>query len=338
MIKVIENKKDWDLWLSSIENFDFYHTYDYHNVFANANQKPILFVHEHENTSIGLPFFKRSLSNGYYDLASVHGYLGPIGKNVSQNFDNAVFYDELQNKLREEHIVTVFSKLNPFIPYQAIILKGLGSIETVGELVCFNQVESDEQQLKDYNRNTRQVLKKLKSNSSVVKGRKDDISDFIYLYHKSLDRLGAKELFYFDSKYFSALYDSSFFHTEILYTIDNKSEEIMAGGLIITTNDIAHIELAFTVEKFYKSSPLRLLFDYCRENYKGHGVRFLNLGGGSGGRDGSLMKFKASFSKNYVDFNVWKYIVMPDVYWEMLTKEQREVESGFFPKYRLKIA
>ncbi|RDY57578.1 GNAT family N-acetyltransferase [Flagellimonas nanhaiensis] len=339
MIKIISNKVEWDEWLSQMDYLDFYHTYDYHQLFCTPSEMAILIAYENGNTRIGLPMVKRNLGNGYYDLTSVHGYVGPIYKNVDCDIDNTNFSKKLKNILQKEKIVTVFSKLNPYIPMQNTILENIGQTENVGELVYFDQTANDEDQCSAYNRNTRQILKKLKKTSKVKVGNTEsDIETFIAHYHKSLDRLKAKQLFYFGAQYFKTLAESDFFSSEVLFTVDSETDEIMAGALLIQSKKIAHIELAFSVEKYFKSSPLRLLFDECRQRSKKEGTTVLNLGGGIGGREGSLMKFKSSFSQNYAKFNVWKYIVEPDVYKSMLTQEQKDADTNFFPKYRLETA
>lgn len=336
MIKIIEHRNEWESWLLKMDHFDFYHTYDYHHLLSKPTENVILIAYEQQDIMIGLPFIKRDLGNGYHDLTSIHGYLGPISKNVDGSFENSDFKIALQDLLQRENIVAVFSKLNPFIPSQCNILKDIGAIEHVGELVYFDQTEKEEIQRSAYNRNTRQVLKKLRRECIVKIGDfHADLHSFIFYYHKSLDKLKAKPIFYFNEDYFDALAQSSLFESEILFTMDKQTHEIMAGVLLIKTNQIAHIELAFTVEKFLKSSPLRLLFDECRKRYRRDNIKILNLGGGRGGKQGSLMRFKSSFSKNYANYNVWKYVVIPEVYEYLLTPEQKGIDSDFFPKYRL---
>ncbi|WP_420322294.1 GNAT family N-acetyltransferase [Flagellimonas sp.] len=339
MIKIIEHKGEWDKWVSSMDHFDFYHTYDYHQLLCNIDEKVLLIAYEQGTTQIGLPVIERTLENGYKDLTSVHGYLGPVHKNLDHDFENKDFSKALKNLLESKKIIAIFSKLNPYVPMQNAILKNMGRIENVGELVYFDQTSNEEEQRTAYSRNTRQVLKKLRKNSYIRVGDlKKDLKAFIKYYHRSLDRLKAKSLFYFDENYFTTLFNSNFFTTDILFAVNCETNEIMAGALLIETKEIAHVELAFTVEKYFKSSPLRLLFDECRKRYKKNDVKFLNLGGGTGGREGSLMRFKSSFSKNYAAFKVWKFVVMPKAYENMLTEEQKNTESNFFPKYRLKTA
>ncbi|MEP3444069.1 MAG: hypothetical protein ABJN53_04670, partial [Flavobacteriaceae bacterium] len=71
------------------------------------------------------------------------------------------------------------------------------------------------------------------------------------------------------------------------------------------------------------------------------GFTYFNLGGGVGGNEDSLFRFKSSFSKDFKAFKLWKYIVDQDKY-EELVKMKNEIKcntinsecSGYFPCYR----
>lgn len=336
MINLIKDKTTWDHTLKDIGNYDFYHSYDYHHILKKENEIPILIVYKSDKTSIAIPFLERKINDTYYDLTSVHGYLGPISEGITQDFDSTGFQQAFKELLENKKVVSVFSKLNPFIANQNEILNNLGSIQNIGELVFYDQHADDEIQLKGYNRNTRQKLKQLKK-SCHVNIVEDDrgIEKFIELYHDSLVRLCAKKIFYFDKAYFKTLLNLKSSNAKMIVAIHNETNEIAGGVFCIATRDIAHIEVAFTNKDYYKESPVRILFDESRKLFKLNNEKYLNIGGGSGGREGSLMRFKSSFTQNYKDFNIWKYIVLPEVYEALLTKEQKKTEQEFFPKYRL---
>lgn len=335
MIRTLTEKQVWNDWLKAMDDYDFYHTYEYHQLLDKNSNIPVLFAYEEGNQKIGIPFIKRKITEETYDLTSVHGYLGPVSKNVDSNFDNSKFLEAFQQWLEELGIVSVFSKLNPFIKHQEQILNGLGNIEEVSEVLFFDQTQNEDSQLKVYNRNTRQKIRQLRDVSYVKEATsEEEIEDFISLYHKSMDRLDAKKMFYFEPDYFTVLRESDMTKAQIFLSIHKESNDIMAGVFCTQTSSIAHIELACTNEDYFKSSPVRILFDECRKNYKGDTLKYLNLGGGSGGREGSLMRFKSSFTKNYSTLKVWKYISNQNKYDSLLSQAQRKSPSNFFPKYR----
>jgi hypothetical protein len=338
MIKIIRTEEEWTSWLHKMDSYDFYHTYEYHNILKKQHEEPLLIIYEADQATIGIPLVKRKIKDAYFDCTSVHGYLGPISKGISYDFDNAKFALELSKILKKENVVSVFSKLNPYIEFQREILSSIGKTECIGELVYYDQEQSEETQLKQYNRNTKQKLRQLK-NICTVKNVIDEekIYSFINYYYKSMKRLMAKEVFFFTYEYFSGLLHSNNFKAKMLLAIHNETGEIMGGVFCTNTKEIAHVELAFTNESYYKESPIRILFEECRKFYKNGQLKYLNLGGGSGGREGSLMRFKSTFTQNYKEFCIWKFIVIPEVYEKLQTKQQVKIESDFFPKYRLTI-
>lgn len=335
MIDIINTEKDWDKILLEIGGYDFYHTYGYHKVLCKEEEEPILVLYNEENIRIALPFLKRKVNNEFYDLTSAHGFVGPVSYGVEEDFDNKNFRILFGNLMVSENIISVFSKLNPFIKGQNLILKGLGQVELVGELIYFNQEMDDETQRSHYNKNTRRTLKKLRETATVrVSNSVEDIPAFVELYHATMNRLNAKDVFYFDHDYFAHLIDSELVDCKFLFATDNETKDIIAASFVAHSSEICHLELVATNENYFKYGPSRILYDEARTMMKNDQIKYLVLGGGTGGRDGSLMKFKASFTQNYIDNSIWKYISIPEVYHAIQTDTQKNSDTRFFPKYR----
>ncbi|RYC51438.1 GNAT family N-acetyltransferase [Flagellimonas olearia] len=336
MIDIIYKKEDWNKVLLEIGKYDFYHTYDYHVALAKKGEIPILIVYWEQEKKIAFPFIKKNVYGKYSDITSVHGYLGPIQCNVDSDFDNAGFKSSFENLLISENIITAFSKLNPFIKGQDEVLNALGNIEAIGELVYFDQQMDDETQKSFYSRNTRRSLKKLRQTATVVERKTPkDIDDFIKIYHQTMDRLGAHKKFYYGNEYFDRLVNSNLFNCKILFAIDDETKETIAAAFATHSCEICHLELICTNEDFSKYGPSRIVYDEARAILKNEQIKYLVLGGGSGGREGSLMKFKSSFTQNYIDYRIWKYIAIPDIYESIQTDFQKSVDSDFFPRYRI---
>ena len=87
MIRIIRDKKEWDSFLDNVDFYDFYHTYDYHELSIKKDQESILITYSQNDTLIGLPFIVRQISDtDYKDLTSVYGYAGPVSKNFDEYF------------------------------------------------------------------------------------------------------------------------------------------------------------------------------------------------------------------------------------------------------------
>ena len=88
MIKIITSKTDWETALSEVKFFDFYHTYDYHQISKTALEEPVLVSYRDQNTLVLLPLLlRRIFDSEFYDATSVYGYSGPLGHGLDENFD-----------------------------------------------------------------------------------------------------------------------------------------------------------------------------------------------------------------------------------------------------------
>ena len=335
MIRIVEDKKTWNGLLSQMPEYDFYYTHEYHVSLVKTGEVPILIHYQSEEKIVLFPFLKRDVDGRCFDLISVHGYLGPIAN--SGEVDIPAFQAELMALLRSENIVSVFTKLNPYLDGPLKLLNGLGQTEQVGELIYYDQTEDTATQLSKYSRTTGQRLRKLRRIAYVREVTSEqELDQFVSLYHENLDRLKAKDLYYFPKAYFKSLINSEIVDARALFAIDKETEKIMGGAFCVGSRNVAQLEIVFTEEAYYNLSPVRLLYDECRELFRSS-IKYLNLGGGTGGREGSLMKFKATFTQFYADYTVWKLTVLPEVYDSLQTKRQRVIESSFFPKYRLPV-
>ena len=81
------------------------------------------------------------------------------------------------------------------------------------------------------------------------------------------------------------------------------------------------------------------MLDFARRLFTREGREILHLGGGLGGREDSLMLFKAGFSDRRHPFRTWRWIVLPEAY-ARLAAARAARRAGpapspdFFPAYR----
>ncbi len=95
-IEIIKSKIEWDNFLKEVENYDFYHTYDYNSLSKSDNETPILLKYKENDVLIGIPLLLRNIPNTQYkDATCVYGYSGPISKNIPDGFDNSQFKEVL---------------------------------------------------------------------------------------------------------------------------------------------------------------------------------------------------------------------------------------------------
>jgi lipid II:glycine glycyltransferase (peptidoglycan interpeptide bridge formation enzyme) len=335
MIEIIKNKKEWDSFLDKVDYHDFYHTYDYHKLSIQKDEEFILLTYSENDTLIGLPFIVRQIPDSKYkDITSVYGYAGPVSKNYNEHFDNLKFSVALDSYLKNQKIVSVFSRLNPFINFQHNILKGIGETRHLGKIVNIDLTEPLDVQRQKYQRRIKSQINKARRMCTVKKAStNEEVLDFIDIYYKNMDRVQARSSYYFKPDYFFKFLESKTLQTDLLITTLNETNEIIAGAMFIKTNNIVQYHISGSKEEFLDIAPIKLLIDEMRilatlENYQ-----YFNLGGGYGSLNDSLLRFKLSFSKKTADFYLWQYVVNQELY-DNLTNSKQVKQLDYFPEYR----
>ncbi|WP_127019360.1 hypothetical protein [Flagellimonas beolgyonensis] len=335
MIFEVFDEKKWDSVLLRIGHYDFYHTFKYHFYNRKSEEAPILIVYENNGTLIAFPFLKRSIDDECSDLTSVHGKVGPVAKIAKSTFDNTDFKKEFEEYLIDHNIVSIFSKLNPFIKGQHAILSGLGEIVCTGENMYFDQLESEEEQIEQYSKSTRKKIRRLQEYAIVRECENDEEIDFfIEQHYRNMERIGGSEEYFFSKEYLKSLFEYEMVNAKILFAVNTENNEIMAGKLNVQTNQIVESEIGWTVDKYRDNSPMAILWDEARRMFKNEEIVCINMGGGPGGRNGGVMLGKRRFTKHYINFHIWKYIVDLEKYNALCSEEQLISNSDFFPKYR----
>lgn len=335
MIEVITTKEEWDLLINKVDAYDFYSTYDYHSISHTSDENPILIKYSEKDIIIGLPLLIRKIQNTpFFDATSVYGYAGPISKNITENFDNHLFKKELFNFFIEKNIISVFSRLNPFIAHQNRILNTIGEVKIKGDVVMIDLSEELDIQRQHYQKRIKSHINKARRICSIKKAEsKADITAFIDLYYENMERVDAKKSYFFSEDYFYKFTHIDDCEIEILLATLNETHEIVSGAMFVKTKDIIQYHLSGTKTEYLDTAALKLLIDEMRilgtnENYK-----VLNLGGGLSSNDDSLLRFKKSFSKTLKSFSVWQCIVNDKIYNELI--ESVKIDNNeYFPGYR----
>ncbi len=336
MIEEITSKKEWDKLIGKFNNHDFHHGYDYHDI-SKEDGTPTLLKYTEAKTIIVLPLLIRSIKGTKYkDATSVYGYAGPLTMNVTHSFNNSNYKLSLLSYFKNNDIISVFSRLNPYIPLQQEVLREIGDTSSTGKVVNINLSNTLEHQVKSYSRRLRGQINKLRKNCSVISAsNKEELQTFIGIYNENMDRVQATPQYYFDDKYYTKLTESVNLNTKILLAVHNETGEIIAGSMFIAGTDRIHYHLSGTKTKFLSMMPTKLLIDEMRILACEKGYVNFNLGGGLGGEADSLFDFKTKFSKDLKSFYVWKLIVNRKIYNELSTEDSSCENSDYFPAYRI---
>ena len=334
---IVRTKAEWDAYVKRSYNYEVYHTWYYHSL--NMEGEPVLFIYEEESLFIAFPLIKRNIEeSSQYDMTSVYGYAGPIS-----NIDFAdippstieCFKQEFSNFLKAEQCVCAFTRLYPFLNQQCL-LENIGGVFPNGSTIYMDLSLSIEDQRSRYDKRLKRQIKKLRESGYTIKKAvsSHEIAEFTEMYHKNMDRLGANKSYYFDEKYFAGLLNENEFKNELVLIYDGN--EMICGALILISENVVRNHLSATSEKYLKESPSKLLTDEISLIGRKLGKKIFHLGGGVGGKEDSLFKFKSHFSDLRINDRIWCYVNDQESYNELIHKKGLELneQSTFFPAYR----
>lgn len=336
-IEIIKNKENWDCFLEEIGNYDFYHTFDYHHISKSTSDKAILIKYKKNDVLIGLPLLIREIEgSNYFDAISVYGYSGPISTDLSATFDSSHYKNCLTEYFLQNNIISVFVRLNPFIPFQNTILNNLGTLENLGKVVNIDLTIGLAEQRVKFHRSAKNQINKAKKLCSVKRAvTPEEINTFKDIYVNCMKGLNAKSHYFFEEDYYQKLNTTKDFETETLLVIENETGTAVAGSMFIKTKSIVQYHLSGANHEFLKLNPIKFLIDHARVKATEEGYTYFNLGGGLGGDpNDSLFKFKSSFSDDFHDFFVWKLVVNESIYKALCNENKPSVDTDFFPLYR----
>lgn len=345
MIEVITDKETWNELLEKVENSDFYHSYDYHQLSKKEDESPVLIKYTDGLTTLVLPLLVRPIENSdFKDATSVYGYAGLLALHIGDEFKKDNFHTEFKALCLDHKIVSVFSRLHPFIDYQEELHEGLGTVTALSKVVYKDLSESLEEQRAKYNRRLKTYLNKSRKLCTVIEGNiKEHLESFIHLYTENMKRVDADESYFFDNAYFHKLLASKDIESKLMLCKLNETQDIIAGAIFIKTDNIVQYHLSGLDDEHFELNPIKLIIDEMRIEATNEGYRYFNLGGGRGSKEDSLFRFKSGFSKDFKTFKIWKYIVDENIYTTLTENhlgtplENENLNEGFFPAYRAPI-
>ncbi len=333
----ILNKEQWVSYVKGCVKHDFYHTWHYHSMDDGGD--PFLFIYEEGNDYIAFPLLKREISGSHFsDLASVYGYPGPISNRKFEDLDESLmnnFKASFLDFLEKEGNISVFSRLNPFFN-QNLLIERFGGIHKNGRTVAIDLTTTIEEQRKKYRKSTLQNIKRAWSYGYIIKESKnlEDIDLFFDIYTENMARIGAKEQYFFNKKYFTDLIINDEFDCRLLLVYFHN--KVICGSIITCTCDIIQSHLVATSSKYLSTSPAKFLTDEISILGRELGMKYYHLGGGYGFKEDALFKWKTGFSNLFLEYKSWRYVANKSAYHSLVNKHGVNEDSNidFFPLYR----
>ena len=175
---------------------------------------------------------------------------------------------------------------------------------------------------------------------NILENFENYIEEFLSIYNETMDRVVAKESYYFGQDYFLELLKlGNHLHLGIV----ELDGQVICASLFFESCAIVQAHLGGTRTEILKYSPFNLLLHDMRLWAKERGNTFLHIGGGVGGStEDKLYTFKSGFSRQRHRFMTARYILDPEQYHYLITLHAQALglsstqllETDFFPAYR----
>lgn len=332
-ISIISDADQWRSLLRKFNDFESYHTWDYHQINIGMNNNRILAIEvSGDGVTLFLPFIQRDIPGAMArDLTSVYGYPGPLFNGPTNEL--RPFLDVAFHELRSLGYVSLFSRCSPFAISQDQTLPDV--FYPLSKVVVIDLSLPPDKQWNGYRGNLkRDIRKATESGLTCMRAGLEAVPDFLRLYRGTMAKVGASTHYYFDERYVAALMRARDFDCRLYVCM--LDGQIIAAALFIFCNKIVQYHLSGSDTTYSALGGSKLLIDVVRRLATNEGYAFLNLGGGVGGGNDHLYNFKLGFSKMERQFSVIKCILNPNIYQDLCAS--RAIEQGttseFFPLYR----
>lgn len=324
---------------------DFYHLPEYVELAAaDEGAMPMAFYAEEGEAACLIPLLIRHLPQALHappdwcDCASPYGYSGLLISPSEERLHS--FLEAFCQSARARGIVTAFVRLHPLFALEQSTLGKFGQLVLHGQTVYIDLSESEESIWTLMSTNHQRNIKKLTRLGFHVSF--DDWSrfhDFITIYHSTMRRVEAADLYFFSSEYFENLREKLGNRVHLICVLTDNNE-LAAAGLFIATGGIVQYHLGGTATHYLPLSPSKLMLDFAWRWAKAQSYDVLHLGGGVGGAEDSLFHFKAGFSPARGEFYTYR-VVVDELKHATLQhaaqstrREENAAPSDFFPVYR----
>jgi len=311
-----------NLYLQNNHQLFVFHYRDGQKLFYSISiKKPIL--------SIG----HTKIEDGFYDLETPYGY-GGIYSNTDDKQFLKIALSSYEDKCKKENIIAEFTRFHPFnnIP---LLLSDFFDMKIHDRNIVYVDLSiSKNERWNRYSSNVRNILRKCEK--KMIFSKNDNLSDFINLYNKTMDKNDADSFYYFDDKYFNSLFNLD--NVE-LYKVEYNGI-LLSSSFFMFSADFGHYHLSANNDEYAKYNAnyfmLDSIFDIARER----NIKYFILGGGRiNEEDDSLLKFKQKFSLLTKPFYIAGKVYNNEVYqrYIALWEKQATFDIKYFLKYRLEI-
>lgn len=338
----MDKSKEWDDIVKTFKNYDIYYLSGYVKAFKKHGDGEPIMLYYHSNNCRGINvvmirniyddqrFNKDINCKKLFDIITPYGYGGWLveGNNTEELFK------EYEKWCCDNEIVSEFVRFHPVL-LNVNVSKKFYEVQKLGSIISMDIFTPEViwQNLTSKNRNM--IRKALKSGINIYNGRNPELYKFFSkIYNDTMDKDNADKYYYFGEDFYNSLIKDIPYNSQIFYAV--LEDKIIAASIILFANKKMNYHLSGSVREYQNLAPTNLLLYEAALWGSENGYETFNLGGGVGGKEDSLFKFKKSFfRKEPLEYYVGKRIYNKEKYNELVNLRCfTDKDINFFPKYR----
>jgi CelD/BcsL family acetyltransferase involved in cellulose biosynthesis len=272
----------------------------------------------------------------HFDATSPYGYASP---SRSRGTPDAVVDEALAvagEHLRGERVIAWFLRLHPL--FDEAWRPAVGTTVEHGQTVSIDLHPSHEDYRKGLRGSHRREIDRAQREGVQVHRDRDlvHLDGFIALYLSTMRRVGAHPYYLFPDEYFRQL---AILGEHLQLWVALYEGELIAAAMVgvVRQSGIMQYHLSAADPEHRNRYPTKFLLDRIRAWGAREGLSRFHLGGGLGGRDDELLRFKGGFSPDRHLFRTLRIVVDHRAYDRLCRSAGRTPDdgTGFFPAYRI---
>lgn len=313
------NNMLWDRYIDKLpkEKQDIYFTSQYCKMNKLSDKaEPQIYIYEEEGNFAIYPFIKRPIFFGgkiYYDIETPYGYGGPIVKAEDNTFINN-FEMEFLEHCQKENIIAEFIRFHPLLKNEHVFRNSIEILHNRFTVWVDLEKDINEIWMQDISVKNRSTIRKCKKNKLEVEVS-NDYNEFSKIYNETMDKVGAKDFYYFSEQYYKTMQDD----VDYILLQTKMDGKILASAIFMKFKDYFHYHLSGSRRESLKYAPNNILLWEAIKYARNCGCKKMHFGGGlTDSTDDTLFRFKKSFSSEIADFYIGKRIHNQEVYWKLI--------------------
>lgn len=314
---------EWGALLERLGNTDAYLRRGYLEASALLTPgAPVLLHEEGPGGDVAFALLRR---DDPVDLTTPYGYGGPVAAGPDPPLD--AFWRGYEAWCAEHGAVSTFAVLHPVLANRAL-LPETWDVRALGDTIAWDLTGPDPAE-RMHAHHRRLVRKALREGAEASVHTGDGLGGFPALYAETMTRNDADPFYLFGDEYWAALGETPVARVDV-----TRGDELLASVLLLVSPPGIHYHLGASSAAGRSLGASHLaLFESARWG-AGQGGTTLHLGGGVGGREDGLLRWKERFDPGGRRAS-WmaRRVHLADRYADLTGGADPHAE-GFFPAYR----